>query len=132
MTVSPWQPAVVRRLGALADSTRVQCCGNWQVFDWPAVVAALLAERARSESLPAGEAVVRIAGAGRLRLWVDGATGGCELTSAAPQIRLTAAEALRTFGGPLRGAFPASGGSVPANLGSWCPLPFHIPSADRL
>ena len=117
---------------ALADSTRVQCCGNWQVFDWPAVLDALLAERARSEALPAGEAVVQIAGAGRLRLWVDDATGGCEPTNAAPQIRLTAAEALRAFGGPLRGAFPASGGSVPANLGSWCPLPFHIPSADRL
>ena len=52
VAVSPWQRAVAWQLGALADSTRVQCCGNWQVFDWPAVLAALLAERARSEALP--------------------------------------------------------------------------------
>lgn len=130
VAVSPWQRALARRLGAQADSTRVQCCGNWQVFDWPAVLAALLAERARSEALPAGEAVVRIA-AGHLRLWVDGAEAGCEPTNAEPQIRLTAAEALRALGGPLPGAFPAPD-AVPATLGSWCPLPFHIPSADRL
>ena len=49
VAVPPWQRAAALRLGALADSTRVQCCGNWQVFDWPAVLAALLAERARSE-----------------------------------------------------------------------------------
>ncbi|MCY4484878.1 MAG: GNAT family N-acetyltransferase [Spirochaetaceae bacterium] len=131
VAVSPWQRALARRLGALADSTRVQCCGNWQVFDWPAVLAALLAERARSEALPAGEALVEIAGAGCLRLWVDGASAGCEPTSADPQVRLTAADALRAFGGPLPGAAPAPG-AVPAALGSWCPLPFHIPSADRL
>ena len=131
VAVSPWQPTVARRLGALADATRVQCCGNWQVFDWPAVLAALLTERARSEALPAGEAVVRIAGAGRLRLWVDGAQAGCEPTGAEPHIRLTAAEALRALGGPLPAAIPAPG-AVPATLGSWCPVPFHIPAADRL
>ena len=59
VAVSPWQRAAARQLGALADSTRVQCSGNWQVFDWPAVLAALLAERARSETLLAGEAVSR-------------------------------------------------------------------------
>ena len=117
VAVSPWQRALARRLGALADSTRVQCCGNWQVFDWPAVLAALLAERARSEALPAGEALVEIAGAGCLRLWVDGASAGCEPTSADPQVRLTAADALRTFAGPLPGVFPASG-AVPATIGS--------------
>ena len=132
VAVSPWQRAVARLLGALADSTRVQCCGNWQVFDWPAVLGALLAERARSEPLPAGEALVEIDGAGRLRLWVGGAEAGCEFTTAEPQIRLTAAEALRALGGPLPGSFPAPGGVARATLGSWCPLTFHIPTADRL
>ena len=131
VTVSPWQRALARRLATLADSTRVQCCGNWQVFDWASVLAALLAERARSEPLPAGEAVVRIADGGGLRLWVDGAAAACEPTRAEPQVRLTAAEALRALAGPLPGAFPAPG-TVPATLGSWCPLPFHLPSADRL
>ena len=131
VAVPPWQRAVARQLGALADSTRVQCCGNWQVFDWPAVLAALLAERARSEPLPAGEAVVEIAGAGCLRLWVDGASAGCEPTDAAPQVRLDAAAALRALGGPLPGCFPDPD-AVPAALRSWCPFPLHIPSADRL
>ena len=131
VAVSPWQRSLARRLGTLADSTRVQCCGNWHVFDWPAVLSALLAERARSEPLPAGEAVVEIAGAVRLRLWVDGAEAGCEPTHTGPQVRLSAVEALRVLAGPLPGAFPEPG-AVPATLGSWCPLPFHIPSADRL
>ena len=107
---SPWRcrPGSAPRPGGSArwHSTRVQCCGNWQVFDWPAVLAALLAERARSEALPAGEALVGIAGAGCLRLWVDGAAAGCELTDAEPQVRLNAAAALRALGGPLPGCFP--------------------------
>ena len=127
VAVSPWQRALARRLGVLADSTRVQCCGNWQIFDWPAVLAALLAERARSEPLHTGEAVVEIAGADRLRLWVNGAAAGCEPTNAEPQIRLTAADALRALGGPLPGAFPAPGGAGPAPLGSWCPPPLPHP-----
>ena len=131
VAVSPWQRAVARLLGALADSTRVQCCGNWQVFDWPAVLAALLAERARSEALPAGEAPVDIDGAGCLRLWVEGASAGCEPADAAPQLCLSAPDALRTFGGPLPGGFPEPD-AIPAVFGSWCPLPFHIPSADRV
>ena len=131
VAVSPWQRAAALRLGALADSTRVQCSGNWQVFDWPAVLAALLAERARSETLPAGEAVVEIAGAGCLRMWVDGAAAGCEPTDAAPQVRLDAAAALRALGGPLPGCFPESDADTAA-LRSWCPFPLHIPSADRL
>ena len=131
VAVSPWQHAAARRLGALADSTRVQCCGNWQVFDWHAVLAALLAERARSETLPAGEAVVEIAGAGCLRLWVEGASAGCEPTDAAPRVRLDASAALRALGGPLPGSFPDPA-AVPATLGSWCPVPLHIPSADRV
>ena len=131
VAVPPWQRAAARRLGALADSTRVQCCGNWQVFDWPAVLAALLAERARSEALPAGEALVGIAGAGCLRLWVDGASAGCEPTDAAPQVRLDAAAALRALGGPLPGCFPEPDADTAA-LRSWCPVPLHIPSADRV
>ena len=131
VAVPPWQRAAALRLGALADSTRVQCCGNWQVFDWPAVLAALLAERARAAALPAGEAVIEIAGAGCLRLWVEGTSAGCEPTDAAPQVRLDAAAALRALGGPLPGCFPDPD-AVPAALGSWCPLPLHIPSADRV
>ena len=131
VAVPPGQRAVARRLGAMADQTRVQCCGNWQVFDWPAVLAALLAERARSEALPAGEAVIEIACVGGLRLWVDGATAGCEPTDAEPQLRLAAADALRALGGPLPGGFPEPD-AVTAALDSWCPLSFHIPSADRV
>ena len=131
VAVPPWQRAAARRLGALADSTRVQCCGNWQVFDWPAVLAALLAERARSETLPAGEAVVEIAGAGCLRLWVESAAAGCEPADAVPRIRFSAAAALRALGGPLPGCFPESDADTAA-LRSWCPFPLHIPSADRL
>ena len=130
VAASPWQTVAARSLGALADQSDLGCSGNWQVFDWPTLLAAVLGERARAGSPPGGEAVLEIAGAGRLRLWVDGTAGGCTATDDAPQVTLDSFTAMRVLFGPL----PAhlGGASLPAALESWCPLPLHIPSSDRV
>ena len=131
VAISPWQTAAARSLGALADQTELRCCGNWQVFDWPALLAALLGERARGGALPGGEAVLEIAGTGRLRLWVDGTASGCTATDAPPQVSLDSVTAMRSLFGPLPPHLACSV-PLPATLESWCPLPLHIPSADRV
>ena len=131
VAVSPWQTAATRSLGALADQTELRCCGNWQVFDWPALLAALLGERARGGGLPGGEVVLEIAGTGPLRLWVDGTASGCTATGDPPQVALDSVTAMRSLFGPLP-AHLAGSVPLPASLESWCPLPLHIPSADRV
>ena len=131
VAASPWQTVAARSLGALADKSELSCCGNWQVFDWPALLDAVLGERARGGSLPNGEVVLDIAGAGRLRLWVDGTVGGCAETGDPPQAVLDPVTAKRALCGPLP-AHLAGSAPLPATLESWCPLPLHIPSPDRV
>ena len=131
VAASPWQTVAARSLGAFADKSELGCCGNWQVFDWPALLAAVLGERARGGSLPDGEVVIEIAGAGRLRLWVDGSAGGCTATDDVPQVTLDPFTAMRVLFGPLP-AHLGGAASLPAALESWCPLPLHIPSPDRV
>ena len=131
VAASPWQTVAARGLGALADQSELGCCGNWQVFDWPALLAAVLGERARGGALPGGEAVLEIAGAGRLRLWVDGTAAGCAETRDPPQAVLDPVTAKRALFGPLP-AHLAGSAQLPATLESWCPLPLYIPAADRV
>ena len=131
VAASPWQTVAARSLGALADKSELGCCGNWQVFDWPALLAAVLGERARGGALPSGEVVLEIAGAGRLRLWVDGTAGGCAETGDPPQAVLDPVTAKRALFGPLP-AHLAGSAPLPPALESWCPLPLYIPAADRV
>ena len=131
VAASPWQTVAARSLGAVADRSELGCCGNWQVFNWPALVAAVLGERARGGTLPGGEVVLEIAGAGRLRLWVDGTAGGCAETGDPPQAVLDPVTAKRALFGPLP-AHLAGSAPLPATLESWCPLPLYIPAADRV
>ena len=131
VAASPWQTAVARGLGALADQSELGCCGNWQVFDWPALLSAVLGERARAGTLPGGEVVLEIAGFGPLRLCVDGTAAGCTATGDAPQVTLDPLTAMRVLFGPLP-AHMAGSAPLPAALESWCPLPLHIPAADRV
>ena len=131
VAVSPWQTVAARSLGAPADQTAQRCCGNWQVFDWPALLAALLGERARGGALSDGEVVIEIVGAARLRLWVDGTAAGCTATADPPQASLDPVTAMRALFGPLP-AHLAGSVALPATVESWCPLPLHIPAADRV
>jgi hypothetical protein len=95
------------------------------------LLAALLGERARTGALPGGEVVLEIAGTGRLRLQVDGTAAGCTATNDPPQVSLDPVTAMRALFGPLPAHLSCSV-SLPAALESWCPLPLHIPSADRV
>ena len=131
VAASPWQTLATRSLGGLADQSELRCCGNWQVFDWSALLGAVLGERARGGMLPDGEVALEITGTGRLRLWVDGTAGGCAETGDPPEAVLDPVTAMRVLFGPLP-AHLAGSAPLPATLESWCPLPLHIPAADRV
>ena len=131
VAVSPAKTALVRSLDAIAESTTVRFADNWQVFDWPAALTALLGERARSGDAEPGSLVLQIGGADRLRLDVDGTRAGAVPTDEPAQLTLNEIEAMRLLFGPLRPSWP-HGDAVPRGAASWFPLPVHLPHADRV
>ena len=68
VAVSPAKTALVRSLDAIAESTTVRFADNWQVFDWPATLTALLRERVRAGDAEPGSLVLQIGETDRLRL----------------------------------------------------------------
>ena len=115
----------MRHLDTIAEVTTVQRCGNWQVFDWPAVLQALLSERARSGDAESGTLVLQIGDADRLLLRVDAMKASAEATAEPAQITLDPQTAVRSLFGPLRPSWPRG-------AASWFPLPVHLPHTDRV
>ena len=131
LAVSPAKTALVRSLDAIAESTTVRFADNWQVFDWPAALTALLGERARSGDAEPGSLVLQIGETERLRLRVDGTRAGAVPTDEPAQLTLNEIEAMRLLFGPLRPSWPHVD-AVPRGAASWFPLPAHLPHADRV
>ena len=131
VAVSPAHTVLIRHLDTIAEMTTVQRCGNWQVFDWPAVVQALLSQRARCGDAESGTLVLQIGDADRLLLRIDGMKASAEATAEPAQITLDPQTAVRSLFGPLRPSWP-HGGSAPRGAASWFPLPVHLPHADRV
>lgn len=127
----PAHTACVRALDAIAESTTIRCCGNWQVFDWPAVLTALLGERAHAGEAESGSLVLQIGDAVRLRLrlQVDGARAHVAPTDEPAQVTLPAIGAMRSLFGPLRPSWPGAD-AASGVAASWFPLPVHLPHAD--
>lgn len=125
----PARTAGVRALDAIAESMTVRCCGNWRVFDWPAVLSALLDERADAGEAESGSVVLQIGDAGRLHVHVDGAQAHVEPTDEPAQVTMQAMEAMRSLFGPLRPSWPDAD-AASRRAAAWFPLPLHLPHAD--
>lgn len=136
VAASPARIALVRQLDAIAESTTLRCCDNWQVFDWSAALTALLGERARSGDAESGSLILQIGDDERLRLRVDGTRARATPTDEPAQITLSEIEAMRSLFGPLRPSWPAADGPAadgpPRGAASWFPLPVRLPHADRV
>jgi hypothetical protein len=118
-------------LGQIAERTDVVSPGNWQVFNWPRTVDALLRQRYKAMPLPTGSVVIRINKAS-IRMTVDGESATCVKTDEQPHIETDPCTAVRLLFGPM----PPSGVlTIPrtaAILEAWCPLPLSIPNQDRI
>ena len=123
--------ALSRRLGQIAESTNVTPSCNWQVFNWPRTVDALLRQRHKAMALPTGSVIIRINN-GAIRLSVDGDSAVCATTNEEPHFETDPCTAVRLLFGPT----PPSGvlrlPQAAAILEAWCPLPLSISNQDRV
>ena len=122
VAASPAHTELVRRLDAIADATTLRFADNWRVFDWPAVLTALLRERVRAGDAEPGRLVLQIGQTDRLRLSVDGTRAGAVPTGEPAQFTMDEIPAMRALFGPLQPPLPVT----------WFPLPAHLPHADRV
>jgi predicted N-acetyltransferase YhbS len=127
----PLDLAFGRRLGRYAEQVQVRPCGNWQVFDWPAVVGALLQARHAVSPLPEGAVALAAANGPALRLEVRGPVARCEAAEAAPDLVLpSAGDLTRLLFGPVPPAWVTPLPPAAAVLEAWCPLPARWPTQD--
>ena len=125
-------PALSRELASVTGgNTRLIASGNWQVFDWPVVLEALCAERARTGPLVPGVLTLGIEEGPRLRISSDGAAFEVTPTTQAPDLSLTQLTAMRMLFGPLR---PSEVVELPPSIQAfadqWCPLPLTWAKLD--
>jgi len=134
----PTDLAFVHAMERIVEVTTLSHACNWQIFDWPNVVHALLEYQAKTISLPEGSIVLAIEGADQpFRLTVSGSTGSCQPTNDPPpdppdppDLTLDASTMMRLLFGPTppHMVMPLSGKTE--ILKSWCPLPLGIPRLD--
>ncbi|MBL8875046.1 MAG: GNAT family N-acetyltransferase [Phycisphaerae bacterium] len=123
-------------LERLADDASLIEAGNWRIYQWPAVMTALLKARQSAMPLPPDTFVIRIdanasgpsgTGAEHFRLTID-SHATCEFSDDAPDFEGSAAQVLRALTDPIPPNLPLRA----AQLGLWRPLPLVIPMQDRV
>lgn len=123
---------LIKALGPLAEGVSFGLSGNWQVFDWPAVVGALLTLQADLMPLIHGAVVIAITGQPRaMRLYVGPDEVGCQWTDDKPDVCTDAFTAMRMLFGPLPPALVITLPEAASALQAWCPMPLSIPNLDR-
>ena len=125
-----WRGDLARALGKCCERFDVHATGTWEVFDWVAVLDALMKVRRLGGPLLGGAVVVGIEKYGSVRLRVEGDNAGCAMTNEAPAVQCDALTAMRLLFGPLS---PSQVLELPAEaslLEQWCPLPLYWPSQD--
>ena len=126
LTAGPLAGRFLHRLGEVCEAAAVRSSGNWQVFDWPRVISALLAARAADPSrspLADGRVALGIEGCGTVAVSVDGGEVSCERVEERPAVSCGHHLAHRLLFGPLT---PSQSLRLPKEaeaLESWCPLP---------
>lgn len=135
VTAGPLAGRFLHRLGEVCEETALRSSGNWQVFDWPRVISALLAARAADPSgapLAEGRVTLGIEGCGPLAVSVAGREVSCERVEEKPAVSCGHHLAHRLLFGPLP---PSQSLLLPKEaeaLESWCPLPLFWSRQDAV
>lgn len=136
MTVPMIRDRQFNQLERLADDASLIEAGNWRIYQWPAVMAALLKARQSAMPLPPDTFVLRVEAsasgqakseAAKFRLTIDN-DATSEASDDAPDFEGTAAQVLRALTGPVPPALPLRA----SQLELWRPLPLAIPMQDRV
>ncbi len=134
--VEPLAGRLLHRLGEVCEASALRGSGNWQVFDWPRVIFALLAAKASAAlsgaPLADGRVTLGIGGYGAVAISVVAGEVSCERVEETPAISCDPHLAHRLLFGPLA---PSQSRPLPkaaAPLESWCPLPLYWPRQDAV
>ena len=121
------------RISEFAEAYAASTAGNWQIFDWPTVISALLAYAQKQATLSPASVVVGIDDLHlTLRLTIDNERTQCKVTDDKPDIHGDSARILRLLFGPLP---PRQVMAIPRSasiLESWCPLPLSLSKPDQV
>ena len=135
LTAGPLAGRFLHRLGEVCEAAALRSSGNWQVFDWPRVISALLAARAADPSgapLADGRVTLGIEGCGTVAVSVDGGEVSCGRVEEKPAVSCGPHLAHRLLFGPLP---PSQSLLLPKEaeaLESWCPLPLFSSRQDAV
>lgn len=130
LRLDPLVEPAVQPLIDMAEMVRVEDAGNWQVFDWPTVVTAMLQAVQRWRPLMPGRVVLAVEDQVRFEMRADGRGATCTLTDAPAALSTDGPTMTRLLFGPLR---PSQVMTLPADaavLDQWCPLPLYLGRQD--
>ena len=136
LAVGPLAGRFLHRLGEVCEASALRGSGNWQVFDWPGVISALLAAKAAAAPsgapLADGRVTLGIGGYGAVAISAAAGEVSCERVEEPPAISCDPHLAHRLLFGPLAPSQSLPLPKAAAALESWCPLPLYWPRQDAV
>lgn len=130
LRLDPLVEPALQPLIDMAEMVRVEDAGNWRIFDWPAVVTAMLQVVQQWRPLLPGRIVLEVQGQANFEMRADGRSATCALTDAPAVLSTDGPTMTRLLFGPLR---PSQVMTLPADaavLDQWCPLPLYLGRQD--
>lgn len=121
-----------RRLWVVSERIEVMPSGNWQIFDWPTTVAALMQIRVAQGGTPDGRLRLAIAGHGVLEIQVAGDAVAAAFADVEPDLECDALVAMRLLFGPVSPSQVAALPDRASIIEAWSPLPLGWPVTDRV
>ena len=97
--LQPDDVSMTRLLGTFCESSQSDAARNWRVFDWPAVVGALIRVKHQLTPLAEGRVVIDVMEA-RLAITVSGGEASCIETVEEPDLTVPTLDAHRLLFGP--------------------------------
>ena len=126
--------SVRQTIASFAEGLSAADSGNWQVFDWPAVLEVLMAARHAEQPMAPASVVIGIDDqqptSVRMTVGADGPR--CQATTETPAITATGPKMMQILFGPWP---PSQVMTLPHNaavLDAWCPLPLAIAKQDEV
>ena len=132
VSVIPSDIELSRLLGRVSEGASISTSGNWQVFDWPRALDALMRVRHGMGPMAPGEVALCIDGVGTLRLFADTDGAGCQVTDGSSSSGFNPLQTMRMLFGPLPPSAVAPLAPGLTELESWCPLPLSWARQDAV
>jgi predicted acetyltransferase len=126
ISLAPALRNTIRIVGEFAETMHTMRSVNWQIFDWVAVIRALLTEAHQQTPLALGSTIIAIEGQpDAIAMQVTGRQVRVEPHTGPAHLKLDAATMMRVLFGPLQPDLVTNLPPAAAILQAWCPLPLQ-------